>query len=64
MNGTDGDTYLHPVRATLVKSLIVANGNVVKAKEKDGHYIQLNVVSQKARLEDILALATRTTNRL
>jgi hypothetical protein len=59
VNGTDGDTYLHPVRATLVKSLIVANGSVVKAKEKDGHYIQLNVVSQKARLEDILALATK-----
>jgi hypothetical protein len=59
VNGTDGDTYLHPVRATLVKSLIVANGSVVKSKEKNGHYIRLDVVSQKARLEDVLALATK-----
>jgi hypothetical protein len=59
VNGTDGDTYLHPVKATLVKSLIVANGSVVKSKEKNGHYIRLDVVSQKARLEDVLALATK-----
>jgi hypothetical protein len=59
VNGTDGDTYLHPVRATLVKSLIVANGSVVNSKEKKGHYIRLDVVSQKARLEDVLALATK-----
>jgi hypothetical protein len=59
VNGTDGDTYLHPVRATLVKSLIVANGSVVNSKEKNGHYIRLDVVSQKARLEDVLALATK-----
>jgi hypothetical protein len=59
VNGTDGDTYLHPVRATLVKSLIVANGSVVHSKEKNGHYIRLDVVTQKARLEDILELATK-----
>ena len=60
VNGTDGDTYLHPVRATLVKSPIVANGSVVNSKEKNGHYIRLDVVSQKARLEDVLALATKS----
>ncbi len=57
VNGTDGDTYLHPVRATLIQSLIVANGSVVRAKEKNGHYITLDVTSEKARLEDILRLA-------
>jgi hypothetical protein len=59
VDGTNGDTYLHPVNATLLHSLIVANGSVVKAKEKNGHYITLDVVSQRARLEDILRLATK-----
>jgi hypothetical protein len=60
VDGTNGDTYLHPVNATLLHSLIVANGSVVKAKEKNGHYITLDVVSQRARLEDILRLATKS----
>ena len=59
VNGTDGDTYLHPVRATLIQSLIVANGSVVRAKGKNGHYITLEVTSENARLEDILRLATK-----
>jgi hypothetical protein len=28
VDGTNGDTHLHPVRATLVNSVIVANGDV------------------------------------
>ncbi len=60
VDGTNGDTYLHPVNATLGHSLIVANGSVVKSKEKKGHYITLDVVSQNARLEDILRLATKS----
>jgi hypothetical protein len=59
VNGTDGDTYLHPVRATLVQSLIFANGSVVRSNEKNGHYITLDVTSDKARLQDILSLATK-----
>jgi uncharacterized protein involved in outer membrane biogenesis len=59
VDGTNGDTYLHPVRATLVKSLIIANGSVVRSKAKNGHTISLDATSQKARLEDILSLATK-----
>jgi hypothetical protein len=59
VDGTDGDTYLHPVNATLLHSVIVANGSVVNSKEKHGHYIRLDVVSQNARIEDILRLATK-----
>ncbi len=33
VDGTDGDTYLHPVRATLIKTLIIANGSVVRSKK-------------------------------
>ena len=63
VNGTDGDTYLHPVRATLLRSLIVAHGSVVRAKEKNGHYITLDVTSNQARLEDILRLATKAPDQ-
>jgi hypothetical protein len=59
VNGTDGDTYLHPVRATLLQSLIVANGSVVRSKGQTGHTIKLEVTSEKARLEDVLRLATK-----
>ena len=61
VDGTNGDTYLHPVRATLIHSLIVANGSVVRVPEKKGHNITLDVVAPKARLEDLLQLATKST---
>ncbi len=53
VDGTNGDTYLHPVNATLGHSLIVSNGSVVKAKELKGHYITLDVVTQKAVLDKL-----------
>ncbi len=60
VDGTDGDTYLHPVRAILGKSLIVANGSVVLVRAKQGHLITLDVTAPAARLEDILALAVKS----
>jgi hypothetical protein len=60
VDGTNGDTYLHPVRATLIHSEITANGSVVRVPEKQGHLITLNVVSPKARLEDLLQLSTKS----
>src|SRR5256885_745477 len=60
VDGTDGDTYLHPVRATLLQSLIIANGSVVRAPGKQGHIISLNILAPKARLQDILRLATKS----
>ena len=61
VDGTDGDTYLHPVRATLLKSLIIANGSVTRASGKPGHIISLSVYAPNARLQDILRLATKST---
>lgn len=60
VDGTNGDTYLHPVRATLVHSEITANGSVVRVPEKQGHLITLDVVAPKARLEDLLQLSTKS----
>jgi hypothetical protein len=61
VDGTDGDTYLHPVRATLIHSLIIANGSVIRASGKHGHIISLNISAPNARLQDILRLATKST---
>ena len=60
VNGTDGDTYLHPVRATLGRSLIIAEGSVVRVPEKQGHIIKLNVSAPDARIQDILSLAVNS----
>jgi len=61
VDGTNGDTYLHPVKATLIHSQITANGSVVRVPEKQGHLIVLDVVAPKARLEDLLQLSTKST---
>lgn len=60
VDGTDGDTYLHPVRATLLHSLIIANGSVIRASSKKGHVISLKIYAPNARLQDILRLATKS----
>jgi hypothetical protein len=60
VDGTDGDTYLHPVRATLLHSLIIANGSVVRASSKKGRVISLSIYAPNARLQDILRLATKS----
>jgi AsmA-like C-terminal region len=60
VDGTDGDTYLHPVRAILLRSLIIANGSVIRSSSKSGHVIALEINAPKARLQDILRLATKS----
>lgn len=61
VDGTNGDTYLHPVRATLIRSEITAKGSVVRVPEKQGHLITLDVLAPRARLEDLLQLSTKST---
>ncbi len=60
VDGTDGDTYLHPVTATLGRSIIVSNGSVVRVPSKQGHLITLDVTAPKVRLEDVLGLAVKS----
>jgi hypothetical protein len=57
VDGTNGDTRLHPVHAILGQSEIVASGAVIKVPAQQGHQITLDVVTPKARIEDILQLA-------
>src|SRR5258707_30179 len=56
VDGTNGDTFLHPVHAVLGESVIVASGSVENVPKK-GHDINLDVTTPKARIEDILQLA-------
>jgi hypothetical protein len=56
VDGTNGDTLLHPVRATLARSLILAEGSVAEEPGL-GHNISLDVGAPNARIQDLLALA-------
>jgi hypothetical protein len=60
VNGTDGDTYLEPVTAQFLHSSLTANGKVVRMKDPPGHDIELNVVLNHARVEDLLELGVKT----
>ena len=63
VDGLNGDTYLHPVRATLIKSVIVSQGSVVNVPGK-GHDISLDIDAPDARIQDILALALKAETPL
>jgi hypothetical protein len=60
VDGTNGDTYLQPVKAEILGTWLVANGSVVRMKEPNGHRVQLDVTIAKGRIEDLLKLAVRT----
>jgi hypothetical protein len=60
VDGTNGDTYLQPVRATILGSVIVASGSVVRVKEPAGHRVNLNVFINNGNIQDLLKLGVRT----
>jgi hypothetical protein len=59
VDGTDGDTYLNPVKATVLRSSFTASGKIVRMKPH-GHDVELNVVLGRARIEDLLKLGVKT----
>ncbi len=60
VDGTDGDTYLEPVRARFLHSSLTASGKVVRMGNVPGHEIRLHVLIDHARIEDLLRLGVRT----
>ncbi len=60
VDGTSGDTYLHPVEASFLQTSFTATGSVVRVGQPKGHDIELNVVMDRARIEDLLRLGVRT----
>jgi hypothetical protein len=63
VDGTNGDTLLHPVIAHLLNTVIVAQGGVVKIPGK-GRTIALDVTVDRGRIEDLLLLAVKADNPL
>jgi AsmA-like C-terminal region len=60
VDGTDGDTYLDPVRARIKESYLTARGKVVRVTTGHGHEIQMNVVLNRASIQDLLWLGVKT----
>jgi len=60
VDGTSGDTYLQPVKAKILNSWLVANGSVVRTRDPGGHRVELDVVIEKGKIEDLLKMAIRT----
>jgi hypothetical protein len=60
VDGTDGDTYLESVRAKLQRSPIVAQGKIIRTTDVHGHDIELEVVLNQARIQDLLTVGART----
>jgi hypothetical protein len=60
VDGTDGDTYLDPVRATVLHSSFSARGKIVRMDHPHGHDIELDVVLGRADIQDLLTLGVKT----
>ena len=60
VDGTDGDTYLELVRAELRHSPIVAKGKIIRIRNPQGRDVELEVVLNHARIEDLLTVGVRT----
>lgn len=56
IDGTSGNTYLHPVTAKFGQSTIVANGSVEGKQGVVGKTVSLDAVVSDGRLEDVLQL--------
>jgi hypothetical protein len=64
VDGTTGDTKLDPVRARVGRSEFTASGGVTHAAGVKGRNIDLNVVMDKGRIEDMLALSLKANPTL
>jgi len=60
VDGTDGDTYLEPVKATVLRSSFTARGKIVRMTNVPGHDIELQVKLDHAWIEDLLKLGVKT----
>jgi hypothetical protein len=63
VDGTDGDTYLQPVKAQFLHSFLTARGYVVRVQGEPGRHVYLDVAMDQARIEDLLRLACAPIRR-
>jgi hypothetical protein len=64
VDGTTGDTYLNRVWARVGRSELTAVGAVTRGVSVPGHDIDLRVVMEKGRIEDMLTLAMKASPTL
>lgn len=60
VNGTNGDTLLHPVTALLAGSVVIAEGEVVRVPGAHGHLVSIEASVPSGRIQDFLRLAVRS----
>lgn len=60
VDGTNGDTFLDSVEATLNESIILAKGAVVRTADVKGRRVSLEVSIDNGRLEDLVRLAVKS----
>ncbi len=60
VDGTNGDTYLQPVKAHFLHSEVVTNGDVSGKPGQHGKTITLNVDMEQAYVQDVLNLASKS----
>jgi autotransporter translocation and assembly factor TamB len=60
VDGTDGDTYLKAVDATLGRTAIATSGAIASTPGVKGRTVQLNVKIADGRIDDLLLLAVKS----
>src|SRR3984885_1659593 len=60
VDGTDGNTYLQPVKAQFLHSFLTARGYVVRVQGEPGRHVYLDVDMEQARIEDLLRMGVHT----
>src|ERR1700723_2467914 len=60
VDGTDGNTYLQPVKARFLHSFLTAQGYVVRVQGEPGRHVYLDIDMEQARIEDLLRMGVRT----
>jgi hypothetical protein len=62
VDGTNGDTWLEQVEATLGRTTILAKGAVVRTQNVKGRRVSLDLRIQQGRIEDLMRLAVKSAN--
>jgi hypothetical protein len=59
VDGTNGDTFLHPVDARFLDTELMCNGKVAHRPGTPGKFIELQVATTKGRIDDLLKMALK-----
>lgn len=64
VDGTNGNTYLNSVNAHFLHTSLLISGEIAKYPGQADRKISLKVISQSARVEDLLKIAVKSPNPL